>query len=499
MVKKIKYVFLLTIVFAMGLCTHSFARITTNDPTVNSGDTVTITISSQEPVASGAITISSNDGLIFKSAAGGTVNGNMVAFSKANNVTSGIATYTFTAPEVSEDKTYKVVFASQDMADEEGNVVASSSATATVKVKAKNVTPKPDPEPTPDPEPEPTPDPEPEPPTPTKATITKLVVAGKTYNRPAQDITLKVENEIEEAEIEVTTSNGESYTIDKGNKVKLAEGTNMVTITLASGNVYTVRIRREAKVDETPNIIDEPEQPVKVTLKSLVIKGIASEGEPIELSYTPEFSSEVYEYRMLLDETLSNITKLNIEALGAQDDFTVEITGNEELKDGENTITILVKSKDGKTTATYTIIVTKEAKVIQTSTPTVEVEPEVSNPVWTQTQKIIIAVIAAIVAIMGIVFAIIEYKHTKKNKEDEEEVNEDETLNNVYSEINPVAEEEEDKVGEIPFARIDFENEMNHVNMQKEEKEAEFQILEESNDEIEELRKQAKNKKGKHF
>ncbi len=52
MIKKVRNVFLLSILFTIGMCTHSFARITTNDPTVNSGETVTITINSQEPVAS---------------------------------------------------------------------------------------------------------------------------------------------------------------------------------------------------------------------------------------------------------------------------------------------------------------------------------------------------------------------------------------------------------------------------------------------------------------
>lgn len=140
MIKKIKYVFLLSILCTIGICTHSFARITTNDPTVNAGDTITITINSQEAVASGAINISSNGGLTFKSVTGGTANGTLLAFSKTNNATSGLATYSFTAPDVSKDTVYKVVFSSQDMADENGTAVANSSATATVTVKAKTQT-----------------------------------------------------------------------------------------------------------------------------------------------------------------------------------------------------------------------------------------------------------------------------------------------------------------------------------------------------------------------
>lgn len=88
-------------------------------------------------MANGAINVTSNGGLTFESVTGGTVNGTLVAFARAENVTSGIATYKFKTPNVTKDTTYKVVFASQDMENAEGNAIASSTATATVTVKAK--------------------------------------------------------------------------------------------------------------------------------------------------------------------------------------------------------------------------------------------------------------------------------------------------------------------------------------------------------------------------
>lgn len=499
MAKKIKYIFLLIIFLTIGICTHSFARITTNDPTVNSGGTVTITVNSKEPVASGAIKISSNDGLIFKSASGGTVNGDLVAFSKTNNVTSGIATYTFTAPEVSETRTYKVVFSSQDMADEEGKPVDPSNATATVTVKALNTTPKPDPEPQPE-------DPKPEPPTPAKATMTKVQVGDKTYTKT--DFTVKVANDVTSIKVVPTISNGESYTINGGtsNDVKLEEGTNTVRIKLASGNLYKIYIRREAKEDDTPNIIDDPEKDpeVKVGLKSLLIKGVTQEGETIELSYAPEFFSEIYEYQMLLDETLSNITKLDVEAVGLQKDFTIEIKGNEELKEGENIITILVKSKDGKTSATYTIVVTKEAKAEEVIAPVDNTE-ETRKPLWNTTQKIVITVFTSIVAILGIIFAVVEYRYQKKHKQGKEEVEEENKKEEAeeevkYSAISLEEESKEEISGDVPFAKIGFENEVDKVDVLKDEQEVKFQEIEEENSEVEEeLKKQTKSKKGKHF
>ena len=440
MTKKLKITFILSIIFWIGICTHSFARIKTNDPTVNSGGTVTITIRSEEPVASGAIKITSNDGLTFKSASGGTVNGNLVAFAKTNNETSGLATYTFTAPEVSENKTYKVVFSSQDMADENGSPIASSSATATVTVKKSgnsnnnggNTG------------------------TNQKATMTKVQVGDKTYTKSG--FTVKVGNEVTSIKVVPTISNGESYTINggTGNTVKLEEGTNTVNIKLASGNTYKIYIRRAAKVDDTPNIIDEeqkPQEEEKVFLKSLLVKGITLEEETIELSFTPEFSSEVYEYRIILDETMFNITKLDIEALANKDDCTVEIDGNEEIQDGENVIIITVKSKDGKITQTYRIIVIKQAEVEPIVADIDEGHKQEENSFFTKdTLKIIIVSATSVIAILGIIFAVIEYRYGK-NKEEmyfEEEIGESKfpgiTLEKENEEtIIPQLEEEQPK------------------------------------------------------
>lgn len=290
----------------------------------------------------------------------------------------------------------------------------------------------------------------------TKATLKKLVVAGKTYNNPAKSITVKVSNDVTSAKIVPTTSNGESYKISKENPVKLEEGTNTVKITLASGNVYTVYIRRAAKVDDTPNIIDEDQkqqEEEKVFLKSLLIKGVISEEEKVELVYAPEFLPEIFEYSILLAEETINVTKLEIEALANKDDYTVEIAGNDEIQDGENVIIITVKSKDGKITQTYRIIVTKQTEVEPIVADIDEGHKQEENSFFTKdTLKIIIVSATSVIAILGIIFAVIEYRYGK-NKEEmyfEEEIGESKfpgiTLEKEDEEtIIPQLEEEQPK------------------------------------------------------
>ena len=55
----------------------------------------------------------------------------------------------------------------------------------------------------------------------------------------------------------------------------------------------------------------------------------------------------------------NEIDKLDIKATANDEKATVEIIGNNELVDGENLLTIIVKSEDGKETVTYTITVNK--------------------------------------------------------------------------------------------------------------------------------------------
>lgn len=516
MVKKFKYAFLLSILFVIGICTHSFARITTNDPTVNSGETVTITINSQEPVASGAINISQNSGLIFKNLSGGTANGTLVAFSKTNNSTSGIATYTFTAPEVSKDTVYKVIFSSQDMADENGNTISNSTATATVTVKAKastdnngntssgTETPKPDPEPQ-------------------KGTVTECRINGIKVNQY-----LNVKNK-DTVPVKVTTSTKEGLKIynDKTKKtynaksgqsinVQVVEGEQTLTITLDTGYKTTRRIISTKEAEETePNVIEEPKtEDIKVILKSLTIKGVKlateedEEEEKIDLILTPEFSSEVYEYTLDIPEEQNDITKLDIEAIGDKEDFTVEITGNEELVDGENIITILVKSKDGEKTAEYKIIVNKVAEVVEADTQ--PIKDEIPNTGVEDNSKdmmkLIIGGVIVLIAVVSIIIVIIKFR--KKEDDEETEIFDDMDLgdNEVKRQEEKVDyemnynTEENDRAKGIDFTGIlknKIEEKSEISNRQRMRKENGKDI----DDTFEELKEEntSSKRKGKHF
>lgn len=96
------------------------------------------------------------------------------------------------------------------------------------------------------------------------------------------------------------------------------------------------------------------------TYKISVTKGAFSNIGLTELSIdgytlTPEFSTDVYEYTLEINDL--TVTNLNVNAIADQENAIVEIVGNTDLKPGENIITILVKSEEGEEVATYQIVV----------------------------------------------------------------------------------------------------------------------------------------------
>ena len=323
MIKKIKFIFIFGILILIGLCTSSQARIITTDPTVYSGETATITISSQEPVANGAIDVTSNGGLTLESVTGGTVNGTLVAFAKAENITNGIATYKFKTPTVSKDTTYKVVFVSKDMENADGGSVASSSATATVTVKTKNTssggsTPTP---------------------TPTEPKFTSV-------------------NETVYATTEVnvrkswSTSSGILGSLEKGKSVtRIGKGDNgwsKVTFNGSTGYIYSEYLTTTKPVEEKP--VETPAKEEKSTNKNLSKLEVKPEG------LTPEFKKDVTDYTIKI---ANNIEKLEIKAEAEDSKAKVQITGNDKLVEGDNVIKIAVTAEDG-TIRTYIITATKE-------------------------------------------------------------------------------------------------------------------------------------------
>lgn len=120
-----------------------------------------------------------------------------------------------------------------------------------------------------------------------------------------------------------------------------------VVVTAQDGTVktYTINVTREGsdEAEEAPAQNTETQE----GLSSIKIG---------DLALNPSFATNVYEYTV---KYIGKDTSLNIETVPTDPNYVVEILGNEELKEGENTITILVSDSEGNNVATYQLTVNK--------------------------------------------------------------------------------------------------------------------------------------------
>lgn len=218
---------------------------------------------------------------------------------------------------------------------------------------------------------------------------------------------VEVPNETES--IEVYASKGQNgQTISGTGKKTLKEGTNTfnVVVTAEDGKTkktYTINVTRKAKEDKTEEKTNETsnensgEDPLeeKFGLSELKIEGLEIE---------PQFQTDIYEYKVELKEDLD---KLNITTLATKANATVEITGNENLKEGENIITILVKGENEDETAAYQIVVNKILE---------KQENTENNSNQDKIKKIIIVSIAGGIILVIVVVAIVTKIKKSKGK-----------------------------------------------------------------------------------
>lgn len=127
-------------------------------------------------------------------------------------------------------------------------------------------------------------------------------------------------------------------------------------------------------------------------LESLKIEGA-------EIS--PEFKTDTYYYKI---KYIGEDTKLQIEETTTEPHYEVEIIGNEDLKEGENLITILVSNANGKNVATYQLEVNKSL---------VDEEAKLEEGVANKQEKqkniaIIISCVAGAIALLIIIITIVK-------------------------------------------------------------------------------------------
>ena len=290
------------------------------------------------------------------------------------------------------------------------------------------------------------------------------------FKRDTTSYSVEVPNEVTEIEVYAEPVSSKAQVTGTGT-VTLNEGVNKVEVKVTAEDgtemVYTIEITRTVSTTE-----GETETNEELGLASLIIKNF---------NLSPEFDTKTYEYTIGLRENLSS---LEIEAKANNSTATVEIIGNENLKDGENIITILVSNAETEEYATYQIIVNKNAE-----SETAGVVNWLEPSTWGLKEKIIIGVAIALVIVI-IIAIIIKVKLSKKEDEDLDLPGTDE-LDRALAEHQELNEETENET----TMEADSEyRQYNDYNITNEEEKPKSDI-----EKAQEYFESYTKRKGKHF
>lgn len=196
----------------------------------------------------------------------------------------------------------------------------------------------------------------------------------------------------------------EKATLTGTGKKTLEKGENRVEVVVTAEDgttkTYTINIIREVQQE---NYEDTDELSNKENGKGLAKLTINN------LKLSPEFKTNVYEYTV---KYIGEDTKLNIETEVTDEDYVIEVMGNENLQEGENFITILVSEANGDNIATYQVKINKS---LVDEEAIAKEEAEKKN----KQQMVIMGSIGAVVVIIAVVITIILVRRRNRNLEEE--------------------------------------------------------------------------------
>lgn len=493
MVRK-KFLNILIIAFFIIIInvTISEAAISASSTTVNSGERVQISVSSNIALSAYRLTMTNNGGLTFITSSGGEGAGTSTITDASSTGKTSLGTFTFQAPSVTVDTTYKVSFSATIMEDVNLNPVADSSTTATITVKAPVV----------------------EPPNnngtgnnnntgtsgssgnnsgssnnntrPTETTpressnsrlasleITEGVISPE-FNSDVTEYAISVPNDITVLNISAVAEDSAAEVEIVGNEeLKIGENNIQIIVTAEDGSTTTYNILA-TRADE------------ELSLQSLSIYYLDENGQKVELKLDPIFALNVYEYN-ILEKLPNTVNKLEVEAIASKENAKIEITGNEELKSGQNEISIKVTLTDEaglEEQKTYKIILEKEEEPVGALTFWEKMSrwfngAGITISTWfsQNLQKIIIGMlIVATVTFMGLtVYFVYDYKNYKKLLSKLAEYNKENLMERANTALNPETADTnvEDNLNNNIVEQIYSENTETTDNAQEVKEEAE--------------------------
>ena len=244
------------------------------------------------------------------------------------------------------------------------------------------------------------------------------------FNPETTSYTLLVGPEVEKLDIKAAPNDANAKVEITGNE-SLKTGDNVVKITVTAQDettrIYNINVKKQ-----------ETEQ---IALTSIKINGY---------TLSPKFSSSVYEYKLnVLDPS---VTKLDVSAEANDENAKIEISGNTNLQNGENTVVITVTSQDETEKAIYQIYVNKSAMAGTTNNK----------------DNVALYIGIAVIALVIIIIIIIIIKGRKKKYDQDEETENSNNFSDLYGYSSNNQKIVEDvKTSNIEqYSKQDIENEL---------------------------------------
>ena len=223
--------------------------------------------------------------------------------------------------------------------------------------------------------------------------------SGFSPNKTSYDVT--VPENVQTIEVYAIAKNSSAKISGTGTQ-ELAIGENKIEVVVSANDgttkTYTINIKREGENKEN---VSQTTEKVEEGLSELKVEN---------LELTPKFATNVYEYST---KYIGEKTTLDIQAIVTEPTYTAEIVGNENLKEGENVVTILVSDKDGKNVATYQININK-SKIDEEAIAKQEEERKQQE----QKKLLLIGGIAGGVILLIIIILIIKHQKSKSYAEE---------------------------------------------------------------------------------
>lgn len=170
----------------------------------------------------------------------------------------------------------------------------------------------------------------------------------------------------------------------------------------------TDKTEQEEPEDEIP-VEDQTTENSNSTILKHGLKSLEIEG----LTLSPEFSPNVYEYRAIVKE---DISELAINAETVTDGSTITIAKNQNLAEGENLITIVVYNVENEVEATYQITIYKSTLDLSKTDKMLEQGTKEAK------REFIIYITIFVISFVGLIIVIILRKKNENYEEEYEEI-----------------------------------------------------------------------------